>query len=264
MEQQMFSFPTFLRRTSLAVGLMASLPATVHANPVKNVILVHGAWADGSSWSKVIALLAAKGLNVTAVQLPLTSLADDEATVKRALSLETGPVVLVGHSYGGAVITEAGNDPKVAALVYVAAFAPDAGQSAGSLGASVPPPPMAAEVRPDAQGFLKLTKTGIYNDFAQDVSPAEKLQLFAAQAPTNTKSLGGTISAAAWRKKPSWYIVAANDRAIPPALEATMAKTIHAKTTTVDGSHLIMLSRAQAVAAVIVDAASHAAPTSTP
>jgi pimeloyl-ACP methyl ester carboxylesterase len=122
-----------------------------------NVILVHGAWADGSSWSKVIPLLLARSLSVTAVQLPLTSLKDDTATVRRALALQDGSTVLVGHSYGGVVITEAGNDPKVSALVYVAAFAPDAGQSVGSLGAGIDPAPMAAEVRPDTQGFLKLT-----------------------------------------------------------------------------------------------------------
>jgi len=252
-------FSTLLRHSYLAAILlgMAAVPIAAQAQPVKNVILVHGAWADGSSWSKIIPLLTAKGLHVTAVQLPLTSLADDAAIVKRALALETGPVVLVGHSYGGAVITEAGNDPKVTALVYVAAFAPDAGQSAGSLSASVPPPPMGAEVRPDAEGFLKLTQKGVYEDFAQDVSPAEKLELYTAQAPTNAKALGGLIGTPAWRSKPSWYIVAAEDRAIPPALEATMAKTIGAKTTTVKGSHLIMLSKAPAVAAVIEEATAH-------
>jgi len=248
-----------LRRLGVAVSFLglAGLPAAASAEPAKNVVLVHGAWADGSSWSKIIPLLTAKGFHVTAVQMPLTSLADDVATVKRALALENGPVVLVGHSYGGAVITEAGNDPKVSALVYVAAFAPGAGQSAGSLSASVPPPPMGAEVRPDSQGFLKLTKTGVYQDFAQDVSSEEKLELYAAQAPTNVKSLGGAISTPAWRSKPSWYIVAAQDRAIPPTLEATMAKTIGAKTTTAQGSHLIMMSKASAVAAVIEDAADH-------
>ena len=255
----MIIVPAFLRRPYLAIALLGlvGLPVAVHAQPANNVILVHGAWADGSSWSKIIPLLTAKGLNVTAVQLPLTSLADDAATVKRALALESGPVVLVGHSYGGAVITEAGNDPKVTALVYVAAFAPDAGQSAGSLNASVPPAPLGAEVRPDSQGFLKLTKTGVYQDFAQDLTPAEKLELYEAQAPTNAKSLGGSISTPAWRSKPSWYVVAAEDRAIPPTLEATMAKTIQAKTTTVKGSHLIMLSKAPVVAAVIEEAAAH-------
>jgi pimeloyl-ACP methyl ester carboxylesterase len=234
---------------------MVSAPLAASSAPTKNVILVHGAWADGSSWARVIPLLTAKGLNVTAVQLPLTSLADDAATVRRAIALETGPVVLVGHSYGGAVITEAGNDPKVAALVYVAAFAPDAGQSAGSLSASVPPPPLAAEIRPDSQGFLRLTESGVDNDFAQDLTPAEKLELYAAQAPTNVNSLGGAISTPAWRSKPSWYIVASEDRAIPPALEAAMAKTIGATTTTVQGSHLIMMSKASDVAAVIESAA---------
>lgn len=255
----MSALSAFPRLRFFALTLLGMLGATAaaHAQPAKNVILVHGAWADGSSWSKIVPLLAAKGLNVTAVQLPLTSFADDVATVKRALALETEPVVLVGHSYGGAVITEAGNDAKVSALVYVAAFAPDAGQSAGSLSAAVPAPPMGAEVRPDSQGFLKLTRTGVYDDFAQDVTPAEKLELFSAQAPTSASSLGGVITTAAWRSKPSWYIVAAEDRAIPPTLEASMAQTIKAKTTTVKGSHLIMLSKAPAVAAVIQDAAAH-------
>src|SRR5713101_9282675 len=123
-----------------------------------DVILVHGAWADGSSWAKVIPLLAARGHSVTAVQLPLTSLGDDVATVKRAIALSSGPIILVGHSYGGSVITEAGSDPKVEALVYIAAFAPDAGESAGSLGARVEPAPLGAEIRPDAEGYLKLSK----------------------------------------------------------------------------------------------------------
>jgi pimeloyl-ACP methyl ester carboxylesterase len=249
--------PSFLRLGAAAAILMASAPMPDASAPTTNVILVHGAWADGSSWAKVIPLLTAKGLNVTAVQLPLTSLADDAATVKRAIALESGPVVLVGHSYGGAVITEAGNDPKVKALVYVAAFAPDAGQSAGALNASVPASPMAAEVRADSEGFLRLTKTGVFDDFAQDVTAAEKEELYAAQAPTSVKSLGGAVSSPAWRNKPSWYIVAAHDRAIPPILESTMAKTIKARTTTIEGSHVVMLSKPAEVAAVIEDAATH-------
>ncbi|MBN9220632.1 MAG: alpha/beta hydrolase [Mesorhizobium sp.] len=252
------AFPAFFRRLHIvavaALGL-ASLPAVASADPVKNVILVHGAWGDGSNWSKVIPILAAKGLNVTAVQLPLTSLADDAAAVKRAIALADGPVVLAGHSYGGSVITEAGNDPKVSALVYVAAFAPDAGQSAGSLNATVAPSPLAAEAKPDAEGFISLSKTGVYDDFAQDVTPAEKQLLYVAQSPTNVKSVGGNVTSAAWHDKPCWYIVAAHDRAIQPALEAEMAKTIKAKTTTVEGSHMIMLSKASAVAAVIEQAA---------
>jgi pimeloyl-ACP methyl ester carboxylesterase len=219
-----------------------------------NAILVHGAWADGSSWSKVIPLLLERGLGVTAVQLPLTSLKDDVATVKRALALTDGPTVLVGHSYGGAVITEAGNDPKVAGLVYVAAFAPDVGQSAGSLGAGAEPAPMGSQVRPDAAGFLKLTEAGVKNDFAQDLNPAEKDVLFAAQAPTAAAALGANVSAAAWKTKPSWYLVATNDRAIPPSLERTMAKKIKAKTVEVASSHVAMLARPQETANLILEA----------
>jgi pimeloyl-ACP methyl ester carboxylesterase len=248
-----------LRRLKIAALLsgVVGLSTAAIAEPAKNVILVHGAWADGSSWSKVIPLLEAKGLHVTAVQLPLTSLADDAATVKRALALENGPTVLVGHSYGGAVITEAGNDPKVSALVYVAAFAPDAGQSAGSLNGSVPPTPMAPETKPDAEGFLSLTKAGIYEDFAQDLSAGDKALLLAAQGPTSVKALGGNITTAAWHTKPSWYIIAANDRAIPPALEATMAKTIHATTSTLKTSHVAMLAKPTEVADVIEHAVAH-------
>lgn len=244
-----------LSSVSLTMNSSSAEAASAAPSQVKNVILVHGAWADGSSWSKIIPLLNAKGMNVVAVQLPLTSLADDATTVKRAIALEDGPVLLVGHSYGGAVITEAGNDPKVKGLVYVAAFAPDNGQSAGSLGATVAPPPLAAEVKPDSEGFLKLTKDGIYESFAQDLSAPEKAILYAAQAPTNTKSLGGTVSNAAWHNKPSWYIVASKDRAIPPELEASMASKIHATTTTVESSHVPMLSHPDIVAAVIEQAA---------
>src|SRR5246500_2325564 len=166
-----------------------------------NVILVHGAWANGSSWSKVIPLLLGCGLRVTAVQLALISLKDDVATVKRAIALEDGPIILVGHSYGGVVITEAGDDPKVAGLIYIAAFAPDVGQSVGSLGASAEPAPMGAEVRPDAQGFLKLTEAGGKKNFAQDLPPPNKSTLFAAQAPTAATALGESVSGASGEAK---------------------------------------------------------------
>jgi pimeloyl-ACP methyl ester carboxylesterase len=219
-----------------------------------NIILVHGAWADGSSWSKVIPLLLARGLHVTAVQLPLTSLRDDVATAKRAIALENGPIVLVGHSYGGVVITEAGNDPNVVGLVYIAAFAPDAGQSVGSLGASGKPAPMGSEVRPDSQGFLKLTEAGVKNDFAQDLTPVERSILFAAQAPIASIALGENVSTAAWKTKPSWYLVATADRAIQPDLERAMAKTIKAKTIEVDASHVAMLARPKETANLILEA----------
>ena len=163
------------------------------AQGIKNVLLVHGAWANGSSWSKVIPLLAANGLNVVAVELPLTSLADDVATTERALALETGPVLLVGHSYAGAVITEAGNDPKVASLMYVAAYAPDEGESCLSL-ANAYPTPVGAELRPDASmSFFKLSVKGILEDFAQDLPELERWTLFVTQGPTGAAALGAPI-----------------------------------------------------------------------
>jgi len=219
-----------------------------------DIVLVHGAWADGSCWSKVIPPLVAAELGVTAVQLPLTSFDNDVATVKRALALADKPVVLVGHSYGGAVISQAGTDPKVTGLVYVAAFAPDAGESAGSLLASVPPTPLASELRPDAQGYLKMTRKGYFESFAQDLSEEEKIVLFTAHAPTNVASLGGNVTEPAWKKTRSWYIVAANDRAIDPKLEGRLAERMKATTTTVQTSHLAMLAAPKQVTEVILAA----------
>jgi pimeloyl-ACP methyl ester carboxylesterase len=224
---------------------------------ISNIILVHGAWADGSCWSKIVPALETDRIHVTAVQLPLNAFNDDVATVRRALALVEGSVLLVGHSYGGAVITEAGGDPKVAGLVYVAAFAPDAGESAGSLLASVPPTPLATELRPDAAGFLKMTRAGYFESFGQDLSATEKAVLFAAHAPTHGLSLGGTVSAPAWRTKPSSYVIAANDRAIDPALQATMAKRMSARTVTLPSSHLAMLAAPDRVADVVLAAAGH-------
>ncbi|HSY36592.1 MAG TPA: alpha/beta hydrolase [Acidobacteriaceae bacterium] len=224
---------------------------------VKTVLLIHGAWADGSSWSKVIPLLEAKGLHVVAVQIPLTSFADDVAATQRAIALEDGPVLLVGHSYGGAVITEAGNDPKVAGLVYVSAVAPDQGESTFGLITSVATP-IGTELRPDKSGFLKLTPKGIAEDFAQDLSPKEIAILTATQVPVSVAAMKGEVTVPAWKTKPSWYIIAANDRAISPVLEAAQAKRIGATTTTARSSHVIMLAQPAKVAGVIFEAASKA------
>ena len=224
---------------------------------VKTVLLIHGAWADGSCWSKVIPLLEAKGLHVVAVQIPLTSFADDVAATQRAIALEDGPVLLVGHSYGGAVITEAGNDPKVNGLVFVSAVAPDKGESAFALITSVPTP-IGSELRPDKGGFLKLTPKGIAEDFAQDLSIKEIAVLTATQVPTSVAAMKGEVTTPAWQSKQSWYIIAANDRAISPDLEAAQAKKIGATTTTVPSSHVIMLAQPAKVANVIFDAASKA------
>jgi pimeloyl-ACP methyl ester carboxylesterase len=172
--------------TLALVGFVSKATPTVQAaGPagVKNVLLVHGAWADGSSWNKVIANLRADGYNVTAVQLPLTSLADDVAVVQRALAREDGKTLLVGHSYGGVVITEAGVDPRVAGLVYVSAFAPNAGESALSLSKTAPATPIGSDLLPDAAGFLKLSAAGAASDFAQDLSPAEQTTIAATQGP---------------------------------------------------------------------------------
>ena len=176
-------------RTALIAVLLLTVfhtGAAAQANShqgVRNVVIVHGAWADGSSWSKVIPLLQAKGLHVVAVQNPLTSLADDVAATKRAIALQDGPVLLVGHSYGGVVITEAGNDPKVVGLVYVAALAPSEGESVASVTKPFPPAPLGSEVRADAEGFLTVTPKGIAEDFAQDLPDKEKQLLTATQGP---------------------------------------------------------------------------------
>ena len=221
---------------------------------VRNVLLVHGAWADGSSWSKVIPLLEAKGLHVTAVQLPLTSLADDTATLKRAFALEDGPFLLVGHSYGGSVITEAGNDPKVAGLIYVAAFAPDKGESTlDQIKAN--PTPVGMELRPDASGFIKLSAKGIVEDFAPDVREAELKILIATQGPAAGAAFGAQISTPAWKNKPTWFVIASEDRVISPKLEESEAQEMNAKSITISSSHVVMLSHPVEVARFIERAA---------
>jgi pimeloyl-ACP methyl ester carboxylesterase len=222
---------------------------------IPNVILVHGAWADGSTWSKVIPLLARKGLTATAVQLPLTGFEADVAAVQRAIALAEGEVVLVGHSYAGAVIGEAGNDPKVARMVYIDAFAPDAGQSAGTLFETFDAAPLNDEIRPDAQGYLKLTRDGIFKLFAQDLDEAEKAIVYATQGPLHASALGGTLTKAAWRSRPTYYFIGNQDQAIPRVEQERMAARMNATVTHVDSSHVPMLSQSQAVADFIVSAA---------
>ena len=220
---------------------------------VKNIVLVHGAWADGSSWSKVIPLLRRDGFHVTAVQLPLTGLNDDVTTVERALALEDGPVLLVGHSYGGSVISEAGNDPKVAGLVYVAAFAPNDGQSTLDL-INANPTPVGAQLVQNG-GYFKLSREGIFEDFAPDLTEGEKEVLFATQGPTAGAAFATPVSSAAWKTKPTWFIIAANDRVISPALERMEAEAMNAKTILIPSGHVVMLSHPEAVADFIEQAA---------
>jgi pimeloyl-ACP methyl ester carboxylesterase len=250
------------RRLLASVAAVALLVATAtgasgHNNQsrgITNVVLVHGAWADGSSWSKVIPLLTARGRHVVAVQLPLTSLADDVAAVQRAITLQDGPLLLVGHSYGGIVITEAGNDPKVAGLVYVAAFAPIEGQSANDLAIANPAPGL-QELRQDQFGFITLTPKGIRKDFAQDLSDAEQAVLTATQSPTAGAALGAPVATAAWRNKPSWYVIAARGRIIAPTLQETLAQQMNATSITLASSHVAMLSQPYEVASFIRKAA---------
>ncbi|MDE5443297.1 alpha/beta fold hydrolase [Bradyrhizobium sp. CSA207] len=218
----------------------------------RTVILVHGAWTDGSCWSSVIAQLNGAAVETTAVQLPLSSLAEDVATVQRAMALEEGPLLLVGHSYGGVVITQAGDDPKIAGLVYVAAFAPDADQSALSLAELLPPSPAASELERDGSGFFKLTRKGILEDFAQDLIIGQKEVMIATQGPISIHALGAPVSSTAWRGRSCWYVLAENDRTIWPALQERMSSHIGAETIRVPAGHVAMLSCPQKVAEVIL------------
>ncbi len=240
-----------LALSTLTIGgtLMSQTPQT------KNIVLVHGAFADGSSWSKVIPLLQAKGYKVTSVGIPLTSFKEDVAATKRAIDAQDGPVTLVGHSYGGVVITEAGNDPKVANLVYVAAFAPDSGQSIVEISKSFPKPIGLSKVAPLPDGFLLLTPDGIETGFAQDLSKEEQALLTAVQPQTSGSIFAAEPTQAAWHSKPSWYIVASEDHMIDPGQEASMARQMKATTTTLPSSHVVMLSHPKDVAKVIEDAA---------
>jgi pimeloyl-ACP methyl ester carboxylesterase len=227
---------------------------------VKNVVLVHGAWADGSSWSKLIPLLQAKGLHVVAVQNPLSSIADDVASTHRLINAQDGPVLLVGHSYGGAVITEAGNNPKVAGLVYVAAFAPEEGETLGGMAQKFPATPTFGEIQPIEDGYLLLTRKGVFDYFAQDLTPEEKELVLAAQGATQSAILSTPIKKAAWHTKPSWFVVASNDQAISPDQESSTAKRMGAKILTLSSSHLPMLSHPQEVAEFVIEAAAATQP----
>ncbi|MGM9480705.1 alpha/beta fold hydrolase [Roseateles sp. NT4] len=235
---------------ALAAGSsLAQAPA-----PVKNVVLVHGLYADGSSWAQVIPLLQKAGLNVTAVQNPTTSLADDVEATRRALAQQDGPTVLVGHSYGGMVISEAGADAKVAALVYVAARAPDAGEDYPALAKTFPAAPAGKGLVWSSDGFGKLSEEAFVKDFAGDLDPHLARVYYAAQQPVARAVTTAKTTVAAWRSKPSWYVVSRQDRTIDPDFQRFMAKRMGAKTTEVDASHVSMISKPEDIARVILAA----------
>lgn len=222
---------------------------------IDKVVLVHGAFADGSCWAKVIPLLTKRGLKAVAVQNPLSSLADDVTAAHRVIGMQEGPVLLVGHSWGRAVITEAGNHPQVKGLVYIAAGAPDSGQSFDDWWKPYPPAPGAAEIRPYGDGYVALTQNGVRKHFIQDVPQDEADLVFATQGPLAVKCFGAKITEAAWRSKPTWYIVAAHDETIPPAVERDSAKRMGAQTLVLESSHVPMLSQPDVVADFIAKAA---------
>ena len=223
---------------------------------VRNIVLVHGGFVDGSGWQPVHKILTGEGFNVRVVQNPTLSLADDVAVTKRAIASSDGPVILVGHSYGGAVVSEAGTDPKVKGLVYIAAFAPDRGESVSSLIANPAPGAPVPPILPPQDGFLFLDRSKFAASFAADVDPELASFMADSQVPWGLDALSGTITEPAWRSKPSWYLVATNDRMIPPPAQRLMAERAGSTVTEVSGSHSIFLSHPAEVAEIIEQAAS--------
>ena len=222
---------------------------------VKNIVLVHGGFVDGSGWEPVYKLLRKNRYNVSIVQNPTISLADDVAVTKRVLATQSGPVVLVGHSYGGAVITEAGNDPKVAGLVYITAFAPDKGESVSSLIQDPPPGAPVPPILPPQDGYLSLDKAKFSASFAGDVDAAKADFMADSQVPWGIGALSGAISEPAWKSKPSWYLVATEDKMIPPPAQRFMSGRAGSTVVEVAGSHAIYVSQPNAVAKLIEKAA---------
>src|SRR5690242_3437556 len=218
---------------------------------VRNIVLVHGGFVDGSGWQPVHKILTGEGFNVRVVQNPTLSLADDVAVTKRAIASSDGPVILVGHSYGGVVATEAGNDPKVKGLVYIAAFAPDQGESVSSLIANPAPGAPVPPILPPQDGFLFLDRSKFVASFAADVEPELAAFMADSQVPWGVEALSGAVSKPAWRVKPSWYLVATEDKMIHPPAQRLMARRAESKVVETPGSHSVYVSKPKAVAALI-------------
>ena len=238
---------------------LASAALAADAAKVKSVVLVHGGFVDGSGWEGVYDLLKNDGYDVTIVQNPTTSLADDVAVTKRAIAAAPGKVILVGHSYGGVVVSEAGTDPKVAAVVYITAFAPDAGESVSSLIANPPPGAPVPPILPPVDGFLFLDKAKFAEAFAADVRPDLASFMADSQVPWGVAALDGKVTAPAWKVKPTWYLVATSDKMIPPDAQRFMSKRAGSTVVEAKGSHAICVSQPQVVAKLIETAAANAA-----
>jgi pimeloyl-ACP methyl ester carboxylesterase len=255
----MFTVKQFFAAAFTTAVAASSVPQNAASQSVlkgvKNIVLVHGAFADGSSWSKVIPLLQAKGYNVIAVQNPLTSLVDDAAAARRVIAQMDGPVLLVAHSYGGMVISEAGKDPKVVGLVYVAALVPEEGQSGNDVNAAMPTTGVEKEFRVSPEGFVSLSLKAINENFVPDASSEERNLIYATQVPLHASAGEQKVYSPAWMTKPSWFIVATQDGVINPELERFKAKLIKAKTIELNSGHVPMVSQPKKVAAFIESAA---------
>ena len=232
-----------------------SVMSTTSATNAVSIVLVHGGFVDGSGWEEVYGILKKDGYEVGVVQNPTTSLADDVAATRRVIGAQKGPVILVGHSYGGVVVTEAGNDPKVAGLVYIAAFVPDAGESVASLIKDPPPGAPVPPILPPQDGFLALDKAKFASSFAADVEPKRAEFMADSQVPWGLDALNGAVSKPAWKSKPSWALVATADKMIPPPAQAAMSKRAGSTVVEVEGSHAVYVSQPKAVAAFIAKAA---------
>ncbi len=244
-----------IKPTLLAAAAMLTAQVALAAPSVHNVVLVHGAYADGSCWNEVIARLQQAGMHVTSVQNPLTSLADDAEATRRVLALQDGPAILVGHSWAGTVISETGNDPKVAALVYLAARAPDVGEDYGALAAKFPAPPAAAGLVKSPDGYAQLSEQAFVRDFAGDLDPARARVLYASQGRISQTLFASRTTQAAWKNKPSYYAVSQDDRTTSPELERFVAKRMGAKTIELASSHVSMISHPDEIANLILEAA---------
>jgi pimeloyl-ACP methyl ester carboxylesterase len=245
---------TITSLAALALGAGSTIAAADPGGKRPTIVLVHGAFVDGSGWAGVHRILRDDGYKVIVVQNPTISLADDVAVTRRAIAAAEGNVVLVGHSYGGVVITEAGGDPKVSALVYIAAFAPDQGESVSSLNANAPPGAPAPPILPPVDGFLILDKTKFPSVFAADVAPDTSRFMADSQVPWGFQALEGKISSPAWKTKPSWYLIPQDDKVILPVAQRAMAGRAQSTIREIPGSHAVYVANPTAVAALIKEA----------